>query len=219
MSEVDLSKAFMVGSDANTEWMIPWFVENYKKYNDIHLTVVDFGMTDNMLNWIEQNVGSIGDMRVDTGGMPTWFLKPVAMMNSPFKKTCWLDTDCEVLGDISGIFNHIVPSKISMVVDRPWSKRFNTMMFNSGVVAFEGRPDILVKWHERIQQKPKRGDQETLHDMLDPLQQLMYIEEMPNKYNFLRIQHLEGPKADDVLINHWTGQKGKDHIRSLINGI
>ena len=49
-------------------------------------------------------------------------------MNSPFKNTIWLDADCEVLGDVSPIFSMTVPSKISMVVDRPWSKRFNTTM-------------------------------------------------------------------------------------------
>jgi hypothetical protein len=217
MSEVDLSKAFMVGSDSTTEWMLPWFFENYKKYNDIHLTVVDFGMSDDMLYWIEKNIGSIGDMRVDTNGQPKWFLKPLAMLNTPFKQTCWLDLDIEIIGNISEIFNYIVPSKLTMAMDRPWSKKFNTTMYNSGVVAFEGKPEILKKWWERIQQKPSRGDQETLHNMLDPLSQLMYINELPHKYNVLRLDHLNKNIPKDILMNHWTGQKGKDHIRSLMN--
>lgn len=212
----DMSKAFMVGSDANTEWMLPWFVENYKKHNNIHLTLMDFGMSDKMLNWAQENVQSIADMRIDTGGMPTWFLKPVSMMNSPFKRTCWIDIDCEVLGDISGIFDYVVPSKITMCLDRPWSKKFNTTMYNSGVVAFEGRPEILIKWHQRIQERPMRGDQETLHDMLDPLSQLMYINELPHKYNVLRLDHLENRVPRDVLVNHWTGAKGKNIIRDKI---
>ena len=215
MSEVNLSKAVLVGSDANTEWMLPWFVENFKKHNDTHLSIVDFGMTEEAQKWCETNVDSLGDMRVETPH--AWFLKPFAMANSPFKKTIWLDIDCEILGDVSPIFSKIVPDKLSMVVDRPWSKRFNTTMYNSGVVAFEGRPKILELWCERIKSKPSRGDQETLHEMLDPLQQMMYINEIENKWNVLRLQHIEGPKVNDAVVNHWTGMKGKEHIRSLIN--
>lgn len=215
MSEVNLNKAVLVGSDANTEWMLPWFVENFKKYNDTHLSIVDFGMTEEAQKWCETNVDSLGDMRVETPH--AWFLKPFAMANSPFKKTIWLDIDCEILGDVSPIFSKIVPDKLSMVVDRPWSKRFNTIMYNSGVVAFEGRPKILELWCERIKSKPARGDQETLHEMLDPLQQMMYINEIENKWNVLRLQHIEGPKVNDAVVNHWTGMKGKEHIRSLIN--
>ena len=215
MSEVNLSKAVLVGSDANTEWMLPWFVENFKKHNNTHLSIVDFGMTEEAQKWCETNVDSLGDMRVETPH--AWFLKPFAMANSPFKKTIWLDIDCEILGDVSPIFSKIVPDKLSMVVDRPWSKRFNTTMYNSGVVAFEGRPKILESWCEIIKSKPGRGDQETLHEMLDPLQQMMYINEIENKWNVLRLQHIEGPKVNDTVVNHWTGMKGKEHIRSLMN--
>ena len=215
MSEVNLSKAVLVGSDANTEWMLPWFVENFKKHNDTHLSIVDFGMTEEAQKWCETNVDSLGDMRVETPH--AWFLKPFAMANSPFKKTIWLDIDCEILGDVSPIFSKIVPDKLSMVVDRPWSKRFNTTMYNSGVVAFEGRPKILELRCERIKSKPGRGDQETLHEMLDPLQQMMYINEIENKWNVLRLQHIEGPKVNDTVVNHWTGMKGKEYIRSLMN--
>lgn len=216
MSSPDLSKAFMLGSDANTEWMLPWFIENYKKHNDIPLTVCDFGMSEGMLEWLEENVQSIGEMRIERN-LPTWFMKPLAMMNSPYKKTCWIDVDCEVLGDISSIFNTIIPTKLSMVVDRPWSKQFGTTMYNSGIVAFDGKPEILKKWHERILKKPLRGDQETLHDMLDPLSQLMYINEIPHKYNVLRLDHENKTVPRDALVNHWTGKKGKDKIRSLMN--
>ena len=215
MSEVNLSKAVLVGSDANTEWMLPWFVENFKKHNDTHLSIVDFGMTEEAQKWCETNVDSLGDMRVETPH--AWFLKPFAMANSPFKKTIWLEMDFEILGDVSPIFSKMVPDKLSMVVDRPWSKRFNTTMYNSGVVAFEGRPKILELWCERIKSKPGRGDQETLHEMLDPLQQMMYINEIENKWNVLRLQHIEGPKVNDTVVNHWTGMKGKEYIRSLMN--
>ena len=30
-----IEKAFITGCDKETEWMLQWFVENYRKYNDI----------------------------------------------------------------------------------------------------------------------------------------------------------------------------------------
>ena len=64
MSEPNLNKAVLTGSDANTEWLLPWFIENYKKHNDTNLSIVDFDMTEKMLTWLESNVDSMGDMRV-----------------------------------------------------------------------------------------------------------------------------------------------------------
>jgi hypothetical protein len=62
------------------------------------------------------------------------------------------------------------------------------------------------------------GDQEVLHAMLrdDPLKKRIYIEDLPNIYNWLRIQLLDGQDSSKKKIIHWTGFKGKEHIRGLI---
>ena len=90
-------------------------------------------------------------------------------------------------------------------------------MHDSGVVAFRGKPHILRSWAEQIMVQPERGDQETLHAMLNPITMMTYINELPNKYNFLRIQFDDGDQIDDKLIVHWTGRKGDEHIRMLMN--
>jgi len=206
---------FMTGTDSKTEWMLPWFIENFKKYNSSHLLVVDFGMSEKMASYASKHADSLADLREQKG--KGWFGKPLSMMNSPFKKTFWLDLDCEILGEIDHMFDLIVPEKLNMVIDRPWSKRFNTTMYNTGVVGFESKPSILAKWTAGLNPSIHRGDQEALWSLLDDLQRLIFINEIPHKYNTLRLDHLDGTAPKDILINHWTGTKGNKHIRSLMD--
>lgn len=212
MTNTKLSKLFITGCDSYTEWMLPWFVETFKKHNDIPLMIMDFGMEGSLYPEMRKSVRT-----TDKG----WFKKPSAMVvASKFAdQVCWLDTDCEVLGDISDIFSYIKPQKLSMVVDQPWSERRGGTWHNSGVVAFEGIPQVLKDWQEWCAHTPIQGDQETLHAMLDsPLKRMVHIEDLPNKYNVLRIQHIDKTVPANPLVYHWTGQKGKEHIRKLMNG-
>ena len=39
-----MSNVFMTGCDHNTEWQLPWFIENFERYNDTKLVIADFGM-------------------------------------------------------------------------------------------------------------------------------------------------------------------------------
>ena len=45
-------KCFITGCDENTEWMPPWFVENYKAHNDIPLVFADFGVSLELKNML-----------------------------------------------------------------------------------------------------------------------------------------------------------------------
>ena len=206
---------FMTGADSKVEWMLPWFIENFKKYNSSHLLIVDLGMSKEMASYASKHADTLADLTSNKG--KGWFAKPISMMNTPFQKTFWLDLDCEILGKIDDMFDLIEPDKLAMVVDRPWSKRFNTTMYNSGVVGFEKKPTILAKWAAGLNPSLHRGDQEGLHALLDDLQRMIFINEIPHKYNTLRLDHLDGTAPKDILINHWTGTKGNQHIRSLMD--
>lgn len=210
-----LETGFMTGTDSKTEWMLPWFIENFKKYNNSHLLVVDFGMSKEMALYANKHADTLADLTSQKG--KGWFAKPISMMNTPFKRTFWLDLDCQIMGNIDNMFDLIEPDKLNMVIDRPWSTRYNTTMYNSGVVGFENRPAILAKWTAGLTPSKHRGDQEALHDLLDDLQRIIFINEIPHKYNTLRLDHIDGTAPKDILINHWTGTKGNQHIRSLMN--
>jgi len=198
--------------------MLEWFLKNYLKHNDTPIVFCDFGVSEEMRSWIYQ-VSEFADIidppKIRGGG---WFYKPFALLASPCKETCWLDTDIEVLGDLSGVFNHVEDTKLGMVEDRPWSKRRGEKWHNSGVVAIRGKPPILHKWADECRRSPRIGDQEILHELvrISPMARLMHISDLPNIYNWLRIQIDDGEDSPKKVCMHWTGQKGKNYIKKVM---
>lgn len=218
-------KMFLTGCDEKNEWMVEWFLGNYRKHNkEVPIAFADFGVSKKFNKWAKKNFDHYIDMTqiVDQG----WFKKPKTMITASkdSNMTCWLDTDLQILSNIEDIFNYLESNKLAMVEDKPWTWRRQDsrglQYFNSGVVAFERCPQILHQWAYNVEHRPQQGDQETLHAMMDsPLTQRVYITELPNEYNWLRLQ-LEADNQDSKRkkIVHWTGQKGKSKIKELING-
>jgi len=205
------SETFITGCDRNTDWMLGWFLDNFSAHTKINIIVYDFGMDEEAKRVFAptpQESKSIG-----------WFKKPDAMIAASklSERVCWIDTDCHVQGSIDDIFNHIKPNKLSMAVDEPWTSRRGSKWHNSGVVAFQGLPPILQKWQSAVATNPRVGDQEVLHEILaDPLSKEIYIEDLPRKYNTLRLDLIDHTAPKDISIMHWTGGKGKQHIQDLI---
>ena len=100
--------------------------------------------------------------------------------------------------------------------------RSGQLWYNSGVVGFKLKPLVLYNWVKAVKENATRGDQETLHIMLkDDLTRRIFIEEIPNEYNWLRVQVTnDNQDSNKKKIMHWTGQKGKLIIREKIkNGL
>ena len=208
-------KAFVTGCDETMEWMVPWFLKNFKKHSKAKIIFADFGVSKKFLEkYVPKNFSGVIDLSKDKG--KGWFLKPQAMLNSRADKTVWIDTDCQVVGDIDSIFNELESQKLSMVKDHPWTTRRKELWHNSGVVGFIGAPMILKMWYQQVNSSPQVGDQEVLHSMLNPITKIQYIKDLPHKYNVLRLDIEDSNEPEDKRIIHWTGKKGKDHIRSLI---
>jgi hypothetical protein len=206
-------KVFLTGCDHNTEWTLPWFIENYKKHNSLPLVVADFGMTKEMRESIEVDY----IITLPKIQKKSWFQKPTSMLRCPAEWTCWIDTDAHVLGNIEDVFDHVENNKLSMCEDLPWIKRRKQLWHNSGVVAFRNKPSILRMWEEQCKIAPIVGDQEVLHGMLNsPLDKMVYVNTLPNKYNVTRIQIMDNTVPKDMVVMHWTGNKGKEEIRKLI---
>jgi hypothetical protein len=206
-----LSKVFITGCDHKTQWQLPWFFDNLKRFSKTKLVVYDFGMSEEM-----KRVFAAQPMQGDEKG---WFKKPKAMIEASkiAKKVCWLDTDCQVLGPVDEIFDYVEPNKLAMAQDVPWSKRREETWHNSGVVAFQNRPNILDEWYASVKAKPKVGDQEVLHDLVkDGMRRSIHITDLPRKYNTLRLDIIDGSMPKDHVIMHWTGAKGKIKIEKMI---
>lgn len=202
-----LSKLFITGCDSNTRWQLDWFKDNFYKHNpDAELYVYDFDTA-----FPEEQ---------------RWFKKPFAMINASKKadRVCWLDTDIEVRGNINEIWNHIEPNKLSMAIDQPWTMRRKETWHNSGVVAFEGTPAILMDWASattRVDQRPNPmfGDQDVLHSLVrEGMKRMIHIEDLPKMYNTLRLDLLDSTAPKNIKLMHWTGAKGKEEIKRQMNG-
>tara|TARA_B100000902_G_scaffold49825_1_gene56600 strand:+ start:1835 stop:2485 length:651 start_codon:yes stop_codon:yes gene_type:complete len=211
-------KVFLTGCDKSNEWMLPWWFENYRKHNTTPVIFGNFGISDTAL--VSDYVHAIIDLtKIKEQG---WFKKPKAMLNCPAKKTVWIDSDCQVLGNIENIFDLLEHNKLNMVEDKPWTKRRGEKgsWYNSGVVGYIGKPPILKRWAEWVKDnKTEVGDQEVLYEKLDQLQKLTYINSLPNEYNWLRLQlEHDNQNSWDKKIIHWTGYKGKERIKVMMNG-
>lgn len=212
MTSTKLSKLFITGCDSKTEWMLPWFVNNFKKHNpNANLMIFDFGMESSLYPELRKS-----HRTQDVG----WFKKPSAMIKATSfaDSVCWLDTDCEVKANIEDIFDYIQPNKLAMVEDVPWSKRRGEKWHNSGVVAFTGKPSILQTWSSEVAINPSVGDQEVLHMLVrSGMNRLIHINDLPRQYNTLRLDLQDGSQPSNIKIMHWTGPKGKDYIKGIMN--
>ena len=218
MQSYKYDRVFVTGCDSNTEWQLKWFLKNYVEHNKTPIILADFGMTKETRTWAYQVSEFVDVIDVPRQRVNGWFLKPRTMKIVDSHEKVWLDTDIHVLGDLSGIFDLIEDNKIGMVEDKPWSKRRGEKWHNSGVIAMRGEPAILNEWIRACIDKPKQGDQEVLHDILceSPLKRIQHMTDLPNKYNWLRIQLLDGEDSWDKLCMHWTGEKGNMQIKKII---
>lgn len=223
-----INRTFLTGCDKNTEWMLPWFMSNFKKHNpNENLVIANFGMTQNMLEYIQKNTEYL-IMPIGNNYPIAWCMKPAAFMEclTTHNEVMWIDTDCEVLGDISELFHYIPDVGICIAIDKPWTELRNEQWHNTGIFGAYTYNQLLITWEhncrhgiglEQHPNLPPPGDQDVLHKILvnNPIM-MSYIHEIPNKFNFLRLQVDRGDKVDDVRVIHWTGAKGKEYIKGQI---
>jgi hypothetical protein len=208
------NEAFLTGCDSGHEWILPWFLKNFKKHCKKPLVFADFGLSDLGRAIIRENAHAVMDLTdVQEKG---WFKKPLSMLKCPAKKTVWIDTDCQVMDNVDDIFNLLEPNKLAMVEDKPWTWRRGHLWHNSGVVGFIDKPIILRQWVGATKKNSDQiGDQEVLDKLLSPITKISLIKDLPNEWNVLRLQ-LDDGYVGKIRIMHWTGQKGKDKIRSML---
>ncbi len=220
-----ISKTFLTGCDENTEWQLPWFITNLRQHTDMTLLVANFGMSQDMLDSLN-HLDEVYYFDLNSKA-ENWFKKPAAMLEASkmgYDKVCWLDTDCEVVcSAIETVFNWTEPNKLSMVEDRPWTARRGDLgiWHNSGVVVFEGSPNILRDWDRECTFRPIRGDQETLYAMIggDEIKRMSIIRSIPNKYNTLRLDYIDNIASKRPCVIHHTGQKGKETIKRKMKNV
>ena len=225
----------VVGSDQTQEWLLPWWWDRYRKYNSHPVTFVDFGMTLSAREWCKErgelvrllvaDVFVVKENELDPAlidkwegiygkrvwdARHAWFVKPLACLQSPYRRSIWIDLDCEVRRPLDPLFDFCEhPSGISMTRDFG-AKDAN---YTSGVIAYKRGLPLIEEWaHQaftRNQEFP--GDQDLLTAIL--FEKKLEIQVLPDIYNWSR----SFPDNSNAAIVHYHGQIGKVFIAYQLN--
>ena len=205
--------SWVVGVDNNMEDLLPWWYENITKWApEPDITICDFGMTP----WGKTIAKDYADtfLEYTIHERYAWFYKPRALLDAPYEYRCWVDIDCEVMAPIDDIFDYPTDDKIALTRDVGRSRERTDWWWATGVNVAKGSPKILRDWAYITEHSQERGDQEVLFQMiLDDYSYNEMIVQMPIEYQWLRLQLLTNQDSPNKKIVHWTGPKGKQHIR------
>ena len=202
----------ITGVDHSHEDLLEWWLKNvYKHHNyNVEVGVMDFGMSPALRGRLEDNYPATfsrpfnGTKARKIG----WFYKVQAVMDCPSKSVCWLDVDCEILTDISDVYNLVPPGMIGLT--RDWVRG---NWWATGVIVVNDRPSLLEHWDRRLNADDGiRGDQEALYELVGNKEHEQ-IQELPQDYQWLRISLNNGKDSPTKKVIHWTGPVGREHIR------
>ena len=202
----------ITGVDHSHEDLLEWWLKNvYKHHNyNVEVGVMDFGMSPALRGRLEDNYPATfsrpfnGTKARKIG----WFYKVQAVMDCSSKSVCWLDVDCEILTDISDVYNLVPPGMIGLT--RDWVRG---NWWATGVIVVNDRPSLLEHWDRRLNADDGiRGDQEALYELVGNKEHEQ-IQELPQDYQWLRISLNKGKDSPTKKVIHWTGPRGKQFIR------
>ena len=217
----------VVGSDQTQEWLLPWWWKNFRQHNAHPITFIDIGLSPEMKCWCQERGTVIHLPIADNFVTPqekvdpslralwesgsgtsfwknrsSWFKKPIACLQSPYKRSLWLDLDCEVRAPLSSLFalcDH--PSGIALSLEP-------SNVYNSGVIVFKHGCSLIKEWASQVFKLNHAfvGDQELLSHIIR--ENNLTIAEISRHYNWSRCYE-NNPEA---AIFHWHGATGKTAI-------
>ncbi len=212
----------LIGSNRNSEWMLPHFFFNYRLHNHYPLAIADFGMSKKAKAWCEERMVCLDMTHLSSeehlilNKLHPFFKKPYAFLASPFQRTLWLDIDCIVVGSLEHFESFILPAtkmamlKENIVMEVGIQLHFETEskipMYNSGVVLFEPS-DLLKLWAKKSLETSRfyRGDQEILSHLI--YTHGLEMGKIERDDNWILSLGYKPRKKTKVL--HFTGEFGK----------
>lgn len=226
-------EGFIVASDENQEWLLPWWWWGYSKHNSKPVTFVDLGLSGTMKRWCLKRGAllDLSDLDVKVKSQKNffspffieewekkyghsfwkhrnaWFKKPMACLKTPYKTTVWMDLDCEIKGSLDAMFSLPVPfSGVSATSEYRNAKWVGV---NSGVLVFQRGSTLIEDWaRESLENSHDyAGDQDVLSALI--MKKNAIIGDLPVYYNWSRFNQ-EGAEA---LVVHWHGEQGKSVIK------
>ena len=218
----------VVAADRGAEWLLKWWWECYSRHHKESVAFVDFGMSEEARKWCEERGRvipfahndfvkprdelSIKQQRKWEGiygvkvweARKSWFKKPLAMMQSPFEKSVWMDLDCEVCQPIDGIFEAVEKRVLGAV-------RVERGLYNSGVVVFDREAPLLHAWAKACLEEHGDviGDETLLSKIVK--KKCYPFKELEREYNWM----MGWGYHPRIKVAHWAANWGKMCIETM----
>lgn len=227
----------ITGANELHEPLLPCWWKCYRQHNDYPVTFIDFGMSDAARKWCSER-GKVIKLSIPLNLFENrqlenpkwgnrvvrkiWFQKPFAFLQTPYKRTLWIDVDCEVKGNLSILFPkaenpsgmalaHSSPEKLEKRIQKGFLKQ-GEKGFNSGVVAYLHGCPIVQEWAlASVEMEGSyMGDQDILSRVI--LDQHYPVTVLPNEYNWRVSPWGDNEKA---LIVHWNSSSKDQFFKKM----
>lgn len=226
---IALTKGILCYSNQEYEWLIPWWLQNIRRFSSLPIAVVDLSLSNKMKKWCKEagltllrfNKPKQAHLQKPTlkqrqkweknyfGDLwklrDIWFFKPYILLASPFQQTLYLDLDCQVIG----AFDCLLEEKTLFGI---CPEPTQSDLYNSGVILYRHNSSILDEWALRSMNESHlyMGDENLLSDIL--IKNTHLFKSLDPQYN-CRPHH---PLAKEASIIHWVGAGGKRDILASI---
>lgn len=241
-----VTQGILTGCDAEQEWLLAWWWESLRKHNNYSVCFIDFGMSEagrkwckargevlpsahsiqlaseeqieplRKEQWLERYGGAVWRRRA------VWFKKPLALLDSPFELSLWLDLDCEVKGGVDLIFTYLWLG--AALVLRPEHEivqqlhrelgwlRAGEINYNSGVLGFRRDAPILQSWVDEARNHSDLfpSDQQALSSAIWKTKCPVF--HLSSAFNW---NPQEGPSREAVIVHH-SGGVSKNRLRDRL---
>jgi len=214
-------EGIVVGCDDRQEHLLPGWYHCLRKHDQRPILFADFGLSESMVEWSRRR-GEYAAMKAARAHLANWWLKPCAILASPYARSLWLDVDCVVQGSLDPIFASLGDGQICV---RPsqFAVKSTVPSYNSGVVCVRHGARIVEEWGRRVMLDADkfRGDQDVLNQVLND-EGVAPMPLPPEANWFVRselnpaatIQHFTGPSGKELLARQWAENLIFVHIKS-----
>lgn len=133
------TNCIMTGCDEAQSYLLKKWYAALRRFSTLPIVFADFGMSEETRAWCAKR-GEVIQSRYTTDH--PWFQKPLAVIQSSYGKTLWIDLDARVLSPIDDIFKAV--NKQKSVGLTPHCRRRGKTYFNTGIfVAHHGSAFLL----------------------------------------------------------------------------
>ena len=201
------SHGVITGCSSGQEWLLPWWWMHYQMHNSEYpVTFIDFGdMSELAKAWCRKrgHLASLPAKEIESfvatreailpsqvanwekhknlniwSARMAWFKKPFACLASPYKKTLWIDLDCQVRNSLAPLFIFAYPpfeialakepDEIIKIHKDSGDLLEGEIEYNTGVIGFEHGSPLVQNWSKYCLENNHflRGDQEVITRLL-----------------------------------------------------